>query len=506
MKWISTLFVSLCLSVVWVHADAALDYLNGLRVKAGLVVFSSETHLQKAAENHSNYMQANNVSGHYEESDKSGFTGETPLDRVLNENYPLRVVSENVSWESHGTYKSSIDMLFSAIYHRYGFLDITSDEIGIGISDNNEFYTYDMGYFALRDLCENSTYESGDYVYNVCLDENKKIESDAWSRATDTHKEESPEIVIWPPENGEDIPPVFYEESPDPLPNDSVSGYPVSVEFNDIAFTTPPSVSSLEVSELESGDTLESIVLMNKDNDPNAHLTDFQFANFPKKRLEWGRVYKALLTYSYGDDTYTKSWLFKARSLRGVADRFYRIEDNSDISLNAVSGKSYAIYIVPGNTNDVLGSVHYSYTTESTVISYIDSNTILVTITGDTDEYVEFTFDNDQKVTLTIAGNDTAVVPEDEEMSDDATETDTDHDGIADSVDTDDDNDGILDTVEVDNGLDPLDASDAQEDIDKDGFTNIIELRLGFDIRSADSHPSWVPIMMDGLIILVPSR
>ena len=512
MKRILISFISFWLLVISLRAETALEYLNTLRTKAGLVVFSEESRLQQAAKNHSDYMQINNVSGHYEESGKTGFTGNWPLDRVLYTDYTLRAVSENVSWESGGTYKSSIDMLFSAIYHRYGFLNMTSDEIGIGVSDNGEFYTYDMGYSALRDLCENSTYESGSYVYNVCKDENKKIEADVWSSATENHKDSSPDIVLWPPDESDDIPPVFYEESPDPLPNDSVTGYPVSIEFNTVTYSTSPEVSDLIIKDLKTGDYLERIILMNKENDPNGYFTDFQFANFPKHRLEWGHAYEVELTYSYEGTRYTKYWQFKTRTLKNVVERFYRIENNNDISLNVVSGKSYGIYIVANDTNDVLGSVTYSYNTkEKPIFSYIDYNTVSATVTGDVGTYVQFTFDNGQKITLTIADSDTAIEPEDEvivtESEDTVTVegTDTDNDGIADSVDTDDDNDGILDTVEIANGLDPLDPSDAQLDYDGDGFSNAIELSLGLDIRSVESHPLWVPVMMDNIMTFVPA-
>jgi len=542
-------FFLIFISYISAYADDALDYLNTLRKQAGLVTFSTESHLQTAAQNHSDYMQINNVSGHYESSDDEGYTGESVLERVLYADYQSRVVSENVSWESHGTYQSSIDLLFAAIYHRYGFLNMSVDEIGIGISDNNEFYTYDMGYSSVNDLCVNGTYTSGDYVTGVCKDSDKKIEIADWENAINQYKSSSPDIVVWPAENGTDVLPVFYEETPDPLPDDNVSGYPVSIEFNDQTFTTPPTFYNLEIVDPDSGETLETLSLMNKENDPNAHLTDYQFVNFPKKRFEWGNVYQAVLTYSYNDNNYTKRWSFKTRSLQNVAERFYRIENSSDVSLNIVSGKSYAIYIVPNNTNDLLGGVGYRYNTDAPELYYIDKNTIWVKASGDADEYIEFTFDNGQKITLTIASSDTAIEPVDEEFeeatentdttestdtsgSDDSQEStestdssndasttatdddtqesvdgiDTDDDGIIDEIDTDDDNDGISDKVELANGLDPLDDSDAQKDFDNDGFSNIIELGLGLDIRSAKSHPVWTPVVVNGLIILVPSK
>lgn len=56
--------------------------------------------------------------------------------------------------------------------------------------------------------------------------------------------------------------------------------------------------------------------------------------------------------------------------------------------------------------------------------------------------------------------------------------TDTDGDGIGDNADPDDDNDAIPDEYEISHGLDPL-ADDANEDLDRDGKTNLEEYLAG---------------------------
>jgi hypothetical protein len=53
------------------------------------------------------------------------------------------------------------------------------------------------------------------------------------------------------------------------------------------------------------------------------------------------------------------------------------------------------------------------------------------------------------------------------------------------NVDT--DGDGIPDDVEIQLGLDPRNAVDAQEDLDRDGLTNLQEYLLGTDIRNPDT-------------------
>lgn len=83
---------------------------------------------------------------------------------------------------------------------------------------------------------------------------------------------------------------------------------------------------------------------------------------------------------------------------------------------------------------------------------------------------------------------------------------DTDHDGIGNNTDKDDDGDGIPDIVEKYYHLNPLDPNDAGKDGDGDGFSNIIEIELGFNPHSENSHPRWVPILMDDITIFIPYK
>ncbi len=519
------------------NASVGLDYLNNLRTKTGLPAFTENTYLDTAAKNHADYMQTNTIYGHDEESANIGYTGDNSRERAVYAGYFSRVVSENISYGT-ATIQGSIDDLFSAIYHRFGFLNLSKDQVGIGISNNSLLYTYNMGNSILNDLCENNTYNGGSYYTNVCADSTKKIEASDYNSAADTIKSASNDLILWPSMNANDIPPVFYEETPDPLPSNSVSGYPVSVEFNSGSFSSAPTMVSFALKDA-SNTQLNDIVVMNHTNDPNTKFTSYQFALFPEKRLEWGSKHIAQLVYDHEGTQSTRTWCFSTRSLHGTTDKFYRIVNDTDSTLNAISGKSYALYVVPYDANDKLGSVSYSYTSDTPIVSYIDQNTISVKITGSTGSYAAFTFNNGQKIKLTIADSDTATVPA-KEVCDTSTNTDTDgdgtpdiydtdddndgvadasdafpldasesidtdHDSIGNNADSDDDNDGISDVDEVANGLDPLNASDSQADFDGDGFSNTIEISVGTDIRNINSKPTWAPIMMGELLMFVPA-
>jgi hypothetical protein len=78
---------------------------------------------------------------------------------------------------------------------------------------------------------------------------------------------------------------------------------------------------------------------------------------------------------------------------------------------------------------------------------------------------------------------------------------DTDGDGIDDELDEDDDNDGMPDAFETANGLNPLDAADASQDADGDGFTNLEEFQAGTDPQDPHSRPPvampWLPLLLE---------
>lgn len=63
---------------------------------------------------------------------------------------------------------------------------------------------------------------------------------------------------------------------------------------------------------------------------------------------------------------------------------------------------------------------------------------------------------------------------------------------IAKPVSLDNDNDGLPNEWEIAHGLNPNDPSDANKDSDGDGFTNLEEYKLGFDMKDPKSHPDYL--------------
>jgi hypothetical protein len=80
-------------------------------------------------------------------------------------------------------------------------------------------------------------------------------------------------------------------------------------------------------------------------------------------------------------------------------------------------------------------------------------------------------------------------------------QNDHDGDGAGNACDEDDDNDGMPDTFENANQLDSLNAADAAQDADGDGYTNLEEYQAGTDPRDPQSRPRlsmpWLPLLLE---------
>ena len=389
----------------------AFNLVNKYRQIAGMIGFSPNSYLDKAAYNHSHYMAINNIHGHYEDSSKAGFTGTTPSDRAYYVGYKSGV-GENVSTGdilSHN-YKKSVLGLFSAIYHRLGFLSFEYDEMGCGIDKNEHysFYTYDMGNSMINSLCSGDSYEGyGEYYYGICQDPSFKIAKNDYDFAINFIKKKNPEIVIWPPKDSNFTEPVFYEEYPDPLPNQSVSGYPVSISFNDYYFQIPPILKSFTLKDFETNETIKTI-FMDKNSDPNKEFNEYEFAIFPSERLKWGEVYQAKIVYEINGNEHNLTWCYQTKD---YPYRKYIITGNN-VTLNIMPNKEYLLYFKPRDKNDVFnGYSTQSYISSSKYdVKFIDENTLYFKTIANSGN-INLALSNGINITLNISDNDNAIAP-----------------------------------------------------------------------------------------------
>jgi len=338
--------------------EQAFNYLNKLRQGAGLIPFSSNNVLNKASKNHASYLIKNYAYGHYEEANKSGFTGKFASQRVKYAGYNTELIIENVS-SNNTNYKASIDGLFAAIYHRLAFLDFQGDEIGISVKQNTKdkvrtSFVYNIGSSALNKLYEN-------------IQKPSKIDL---NNALNKYKDSNSKIVTYPFNKQSDVPPVFFNELPDPLPNYDVSGFPISISFNQALFKN---IKFLDFKLFNSkGEHISNTLIYNSKTDPNKRLNKFSFVLFPLDRLEWNSYYSVKFLAIVDKKLIEKKWSFKTRKYNIP---LHKVEDESK-TITVKVNEENLFYFPPKTPKELLHNVRYN---SNYNMEFVDKNTLKLT-------------------------------------------------------------------------------------------------------------------------------
>jgi len=372
-----TLFTVLLLVSLEANSDKhGLEYLNKIREHSGLIALKPNKALEKAAASHAKYLVQNQTNGHYEKSGKYSYTGRTPSNRVIKAGYPSRFVMENLSINAIGADKS-IDKLFSAIYHRFVFLNLDKDEIGIGSYATKKkrriksAYVYNLGLSGVSHLCQSSfKMTNGEYyMQNICRKNEKMIPRSRFREEKDHIRRQNKDVIVYPYVNQRHIWPAFYNESPDPLPKYKVSGFPISVQFNPANFNTVK-LKSFRLYD-EKGIEIKKTRILQHKNDHNHLFTKLEFALMPLERLEFGTTYTAVFEAVADGTKVKKHWSFRTEDPK---ERVYRVtQKKTTLSVNA--GSTVLLYIVPSSRNDILRS----YKSRGGIkVSFLDQNTLKV--------------------------------------------------------------------------------------------------------------------------------
>lgn len=396
----------------------AIDYLNTLRSSVGLHLLKQNSILTLSAQNHTNYVQDTQLLGHYEDNatyPSKFYTAITPLERGRYAGYQASYFLENFS-AGQKNLQQSIDSLMSAIYHRYGFLNNNIDEIGIGYSISNLIYTYNMANSKLNTLCLQESYEEAQqsYTFNVCKDPDFKIISTTYNNTLNTYPSTSPDIVVWPYDNAQKMLNAFFEESPDPLPQQNVSGYPISLEFNAFKYKNKTiTIKSFKLYDAYDNE-IKNTFLMDENNDPNQKHTPYQFTLFPLQRLDFNALYFVKVIYEIDGEEQYKKWKFTTENFQYP----YFIFHKNDEVFQLESGKTYLIYLPPRDANDVFNSLSYVYNTQEQNLSLKDPNTLLITLQGDEEQYCNIEMKKNNEVTASfsciVKKTSNAILPKDD--------------------------------------------------------------------------------------------
>ncbi len=349
-----------------------INYLNTIRKEAGMIPLNRNSILESSARNHANYLMINHQIGHYEDKNKTGYTGNYGSNRSVKMGYRTSLIIENVS-SNNRNHKESVEGLMAAIYHRFAFLDFHIDEIGIGVAQNlknraETAFVYDMGSQKLERLCtvsENKKVMKP--LANICSSPNSYISKSSFIDAIHDHRYQNAKFVVYPYDGQEDVPPVFYEELPDPLPNHSVSGFPISMNFNEIEFKSVKIVS-FQLFDT-NGEEIRDTIFYDYKTDPNKKLKKYEFALFPLQRLNWNSLYNVRVAYEADGIIKRKSWFFKTRSF----DTPIKTVTQNMNHYTVKKGESVIFYFPPRSSHDTLGNLKFPSILD---ISFVDKNTI----------------------------------------------------------------------------------------------------------------------------------
>lgn len=262
-------------------ATDGLNWINYRRGQIGMPALTRSSVIDTAAQGHSDYQRINNVVTHEQTAGKSGFTGVRLQDRLQNAGYVLgqpNAIGEVISATSNDTGFYMAEELITAIYHRFVIFEPVFKEIGTGAATTSASYNY-----FTADFVTNNGYGTG--------------------IAAGT-------IVTWPFNGQTQVPNNFnsdYEE-PDPVPDRSVVGYPVSVHTN---LTRKLTVQSFTIRAHGTNTDLATRLLA-QGQDTNT-TTQSAVAIVPLAQLASATTYDVSFTGALDGVPVTRSWSFTTK-------------------------------------------------------------------------------------------------------------------------------------------------------------------------------------------------
>lgn len=384
-------------SMVGAQEREAMLYLNRIRQSVQLTPLQYNSMLSNAARHHANYSSLNNIQSHEEQANLPGFSGKSPTQRAFNTGY-LSPVAEVIAY-NHRRPHPFIDDLMSAIYHRLSLLDMSKDLIGIGIAGNGTGVVHSsltalLGNQKLNLLCQSPpSPKPGTYYYKKVCQNDRPIAKRDYDKALNQVAKLNPKLLTWPKSGGE-VSPVFYEESPDPLPECNVSGYPIHLQVNPIYAGRIEFVNdTFQVFELKNNKSMPVIAetIFDNKNNPVASLPssedtlatpekDRWIAFFPKHRLNWNSRYQAQIQYQEGGQLKTLRWQFTTQNQPGLVT--FSAQQRQKRTLKIKKGQTYTLYFPPSQCKMASTIIMRKQIPKSIDVSshFIDGETIQVTL------------------------------------------------------------------------------------------------------------------------------
>lgn len=259
-------------------ATDGFNWFNYRRSQIGLSPLVRNGLIDSAALGHSSYLNLNNTVAHEQVLGKPGFTGVTLGERLAKAGYVVTSLQGEViagAGNTSGFYLA--EELVTAIYHRFVIFEPLFREGGAGAAVSGAGYAY-----FTTDLASNRNYGPG---------------------------LAAGQIVTYP-FNGQQKVAVSFSsdnEAPDPVPNQDVVGYPISVHAN---YGTPVSVTAFSVRQRGAGADL-TVRLLTSSND--AHTPVSAASIIPLAPLSGNTSYDVTFIGKVNGADITHSWSFSTR-------------------------------------------------------------------------------------------------------------------------------------------------------------------------------------------------
>lgn len=331
----------------FVSDSDAVAYLNEYRRGSGLSSLRQNQILSQAAKNHADYSAQNEYMGHDETAGRAKFSGATPADRALAVGYKSTLVLENIAYKND--FKEAVDGLFSAIYHRFAFLNLSVDEVGYALASKDKFnaFVFEMGNSRLNAFCSRGASDTGAgrFYTNVCADKNLKIKDAKFDNFTGSSKS----FVKFPDATA--VTPYFSGEIPDPFPECKITANPVSIEFN----ANAGEIKFKDFEIFKDGQKLQNLHVITSKNDVNSKFSKGQFAVFSREVFDFGVQYEAIFSYeqanaqSTGAQVKQIKWSFKTKTPQNP---YFDARDGDVLGVDA--DKTYEIFFRPKDCNDLM--------------------------------------------------------------------------------------------------------------------------------------------------------
>ncbi len=356
------------------YTASGVSYLNKLRNDLGMISFKSNQKLSQSSLNHARYLTERGYQeGHFENYKKSRlFTGYDLSDRVKFVGYNSLYTGENITQTSNfdpsylekpiSESDQAITVLLAAIYHRFFFLDYTFDEIGFGKDSKN--YVYNLGNSDLNNICSKKHKRgSGKFYTGLCWDKGSMIKAELKEGAINkVISKNNKDYILYPGPSFENFHPVFYEEKPDPLPDLSISGNPISIHFS------PKLKKNVKIVKFKLVNLKNKMALrvrqISSKNDPNKSFKKNFFAFFPLKRLDWDTFYRASLTYQIckkkclSKERKVINWSFKTRKLKY---KTLTVSTQNPRPIQIRNGEKVILYFKQDKLNEKSRSFSFSF-------------------------------------------------------------------------------------------------------------------------------------------------